>query len=164
MNKNSKISLIIALVAMLFLFGGLIWFSSPTLDLSEQNDVLSTKINEIEAKRNDYSGVKSGAVETQEKLAILAGYFISPDGKVVAIDRLESIAKTAGVKYSLNNAIDGPRVSFDLSVNGSFRNIYQFLKLLETSGYWVSFDHLSLARGVNGIWSGSMVVNIPEAQ
>jgi|GEM_PF-3656849 len=163
-KKSSNFSITITISLVFVLGGGLWWLSLATMGLSEQNAVLSAKISEIESKRSDYSGAKAETAKIKDGLAALAGYFIAPDQKVVAIDRLENLAETAGVKYSLNNAIEGEKVSFDLTAVGPFRNIYYFLKLLEDSGYWVSFDRLSLARNADGTWTGSMIISIPESK
>jgi len=161
-TKNSIASIVSITALVILLAGGLWWLSLASIRLSEQNAVLSAKIGEIQNKRNDYSGAKSETIKIKDGLVALSGYFVTSDQKVVAIDRLEKLAETAGVKYSLNNAIEGEKVSFDLTASGPFRNIYYFLKLLEQSGFWVSFDRLSLSRNAQGTWTGSMIISIPQ--
>lgn len=144
----------------------LIWLVIQTSSLSSQNALLKRQSDDAAAKKNQLFNNRIEAGRISDSLEILNGYFISPEEKFLVIDNLEKLASIAHITYILNNAIDGEQVSLDLSVKGPFQNIYHFMRLLETGGYWVSFEKILLSRGVEANkvnWTGSIVISIPNA-
>lgn len=165
-SKSKNYLPILIIIADIILAVFLVWLVMQTNNFSEQNALLKGQLDDLAAKKSELSTNKTGSAHLADSLQILDGYFVSSDQKVLLIDSLEKLASQAGIGYVLNNAIDGDRISLDISVKGSFRSIYYFIRLLETSGYWVSFEKLSLSRGTDkvvGDWSGSMVINIPNS-
>ncbi len=152
------------IILVIFLF----WCLGQLISLSDQNAQILGKLEELTAKKSKVSLNKVAADRSAESVEILNKYFISSEEKVLALDALEKLASKSGINYTLNNATDGERVMLDISVKGSYGNIYYFIKLLENSDYWVSFEKISLSRGVElkaaGAWSGSLVVGIPTTE
>lgn len=165
-NKLKKYlpMLIITVDIILVLF--LLWSMYKVNSLSNQNALIKWQVDELIDKKSKLSTNKSEVGRLDESLMILNSYFVSSEERVSMIDNLEKLAGKSNVGYVLNNAIEGDRMSLDIGVKGSFRNIYYFIRLLETSGYWVSFEKVSLSRSTEGgigSWSGSIVVNIPNS-
>lgn len=169
MSKNNPPNyfpiMIITADIILVVFLG--WLIIQTNSLSKQNAVVKGQLDDLTAKKSQLSTNKTESGRLADSLQILNGYFVSPEEKVLVIDNLEKLASQAGITYTLNNALDGERVALDMSVKGSWRNIYYFIRLLETDNYWISFEKISLARGTDkevGTWSGSLVINIPQTK
>jgi hypothetical protein len=162
--KNYFPTLIILANIILAVFLG--WLIIQVNQQSNQNALVKNQLADLTTQKSQMSMSKTESGRLADSLQILNGYFVSPEEKVLLIDRLEKLADKAGITYSLNNAIDGERVSLDMSVKGTFRNIYYFIKLLESNNYWVSFEKISLSRGTDkgaGTWSGSLVITIPKS-
>lgn len=165
--KHRNYSLVPIILIACLLGGVLIWLWSGLLGLAGQNGALSLQIRELEAKQSRFSGSRLELAKTQEVLAVLSHYVVFSDRQVVMISDLEAIAKQSGIAYSLNNAVQTDKMTLDMNIGGSYRNVFHFLKLLETIGYWVSFDRLALNRGAldkQAVWSGNIVVGIPAVK
>jgi hypothetical protein len=165
-SKTKKYFPVIIIFIDIVLIVFLIWLVTQVNNLSGQNALVKNQLDTISLKESRLSTSKMEASRLVDSLQKISGYFISPEEKIVVIDNLEKLASRAGIAYTLNNAVDGERMSLDMNVKGSFQNIYYFIRLLETSGYWVSFENFSLSRGTTGKtggWSGSIVINIPNS-
>lgn len=165
-NKKINYLPILIILGNLILLVFLGWLIFQTNNLSTQNASVENQLISLMKKKNEIISSKNDSTYLVDSLKVLNGYFILPDQKVLVIANLEKLAKQAGIDYVLNNAIDGQRVSLDMSVGGPFKNIYYFIRLLETNGYWVSFEKISLSKGAvakSSHWVGSMVVSIPNA-
>jgi len=152
------------IVVNIILLVGLIWLIFQTYELSTRNALLRGQLSELDSKKNKLSNSQLEFNRSASSLEILNGYFVAPDQKVALMDNLEKLAKKAGIVYTLNSVLDQSQFSLDISISGSFKNIYYFTRLVETSGYWVSFKKMSLSQGTkdsDGDWSGSLVISIP---
>lgn len=160
-NKKGIIAIIILDLVLATVLG---WSCLETIHLAEQNAQMSAQISEFENRRQNFSKVRSETDDLKMTLDVLNSYLIPSDQRVLLIDTLEDLGRLAGIKYELNNASEGERLSLDANLSGSFVDIFHFLKLAESSGYWLTYEKLSLLRaaGGKGGWSGSLVVNIPS--
>jgi hypothetical protein len=160
----TKKILILVILGDIILAAFLVWSFYQFRGLSAQNSLLDDNIENLSFKKRSMLSNKTESGYLDNSILVLKSYFISSDQKIAVIDNLEKIAGRSGITYVLNNAVDGEKVSLDIGVRGSFRDIYYFIRLLEESGYWVSFDKVSLSRNSDreGNWSGSMVINIPN--
>jgi len=168
MTKNKTknylffVTIIIADVILVIL---LIWLVTQSNSLSEQNALLKGQLDDITAKKSTITNNKTEALRFAESFQVLNKYFTTSDQKVLLFVELEKLANQAGISYNLNNATEATRIYIDMNIKGSFQNIYHFIRLLETNGYWVSFEKILLVRGTEkGVanWSGSIVINIPN--
>ena len=165
-SKNKNYFLVLILIVNIILGGILVWLAFDVNSLSEQNALTKRQLDDLSIKKSNLATNRLESLKINDSLQILDGYFVSADQKVLMIADLEKLASKAGVAYVLNNAVDASRVLLDISVKGSFRNIYYFISLMEANHYWVSFEKISLLRGTEkgiGVWSGSMVISIPNS-
>lgn len=163
--KEKKYLLIFLFIIILLLGGLLFWVSRQTLSLARENALLEARNIEMTNVSQRFSLFRTSPNSSVDALSVLNSYFVSSDQRVAVIDKLEQLAKTAQVDYLLNNASDGEEVSFDVTIKGSFSNLYHFLRLLETSGYLVIFDHIGLTAATlkTGVeWTGTILVKIPS--
>ncbi|MFH1170254.1 MAG: hypothetical protein V1704_01705 [Candidatus Vogelbacteria bacterium] len=97
--------------------------------------------------------------ETADARATLGTAFLSGDALISFIERLEGLARTAGVTFKLDEpkVTVGKNASLELSfqAEGSFTGLYHFLSLLENLPY--RFDWQSVAWTFNSgtTWSGN---------
>jgi len=163
--KEKRYLLIFLTTVILFLGFLFFWWSKQTLNLARENVLSEAKNNEIENMQQRFSLFRPSTNSSVDLVSILNSYFVSFDQRVIIIDKMEQLAKAAKIDYLLNNASDGEEISLDITVKGQFSNIYHFLRLLETSGYLISFDSLNLnATNVKGgvDWTGTVIIKIPS--
>lgn len=159
-NRSAKKVFIFVVSVNLVVVILVTWFLFYSISSFRTNEILVEKAGQESANLNSPSRGQSGYLA--KSLDDLNAYFVSPEGRVALLAELEALAAQSGITYVLNSANDGPQISLDLNVRGTFQNIYYFIRLLESSGYWVSFENVSLSKGTDGKWSGSLVVSIPN--
>jgi len=167
LNKYPKIyTYLLVIILILILLGLLIFLAWRTVKMADSNSNLRQELITIEQGRQDSSLLKKVSQTQGDSFRILDRYFIDRGEEVLLIEELEHTANQAKVDYTLNNISSNKGASLDMNISGPFRNIYYFLKLLETSNYWISFDRLSLARSTTegGMWSGSLLVFVPAPE
>ena len=128
-SKNYFPILIITADIVLVIFLG--WLVIQVNSLSGQNALIKSQLDDLTAQKSQLSTNRTESGRLADSLQILNGYFVSSEEKVLLIDNLEKLANQAGITYTLNNAIDGERIALDMSVKGTFRNIYYFIKLIK---------------------------------
>ena len=159
--KRHKLILILAAVDLgLVIFVIILIFiarqkSQLVADLSQQAGVLSQK-------QNSLGQLESFSMDSQK---VIDALFLNDKTKAAVIDQLESLGATAGVNYTLNNAIDHNGLKYDITVEGRFADIYQFIFLVENLPYEASVNTVSLgkildAKGQGELWSANLVINV----
>lgn len=96
--------------------------------------------------------------ETTESRAIVAGAFLRGSELISFIEKLESLAKTAGVDFNLDEpkSLAGKTGGLHLtfSATGSFTGLYRFLALLENLPYRIDWNSLDWSQKSGTTWSG----------
>ncbi len=154
-KRRLVITGLISLLSLILLVGsiGIIGWQTTKLELLYQ-DLYST----ARQKENLLITIDSGrtVVGARERLA---SAFVASSDLAKMIERLESTGRSAKINLEITGADVGVEVgsgvNLSLQLNGSFVNIYRFLRLLEVLPYKLRFDDLSIsATGVD--WSGNL--------
>jgi hypothetical protein len=160
-RTSSGLGMAVVDLALILIFGAVIYLS---YGLAGENGRINARLAELELEQSQFAGTKKEATKLSAAQTILARYSIAKGQEVGLVSGLEELGKKAGVSYVLNNAALADKVTLDLSVNGSYGNVYYFIKLLENYGFSVSFERLALSRGALAkqvSWTGNMQVSIP---
>lgn len=162
-TQTKNYSLWFVVIAVLLLCGVCWWLGDQILALSEANQLLRVQAEKSQKNWSEFVSAKAESGGLATTLSSVKKYLVDPHNEVAVIDLLEKLAKEAGVTYTLNNALEADQLSLDMSLSGSFTKIYYFLKLLENSGYWLTFENFNLTRqtGPNALWSGNLTISIP---
>ena len=132
-NKKTTI-LLFGVVILSIVFVGFYWFSFNALKKQTQEATAgSVALQEYRAQEENIALVEKIIEETKKGNAELDNYFINEDGVVGFIERIESIADTAGVAITLSGLQGGPKntLVFTVGAEGSFRDIMHFVSLME---------------------------------
>ena len=102
-----------------------------------------------------------------DKSDILDSFFIDPNTVVIFLESLEELGRKTGVSVSIISVKEGEAekksdllsgtiapLSVKLTADGSFKNVYNFLTLLENAPYEIVFDRIQLLKDEETGWSG----------
>lgn len=152
-NEFPKIPLILATV-MCFLSVFAFIFLYKTIDTAEDNAKLASTELQNEANKHEEIKLLNSHVETlKEDMILLETHFAKSSDIVPFLDSMESLARKAGTKAEITSvdvAKDNTSLILKIKTEGSFKNIYKFLTLLENSHYVVEFMEISMERGAQG--------------
>lgn len=145
--KNKKFIISIILVAAINLLGVGCWWLVFSGIKKEENSVASTR-QEIDISERRLNNVLSLSVllENIEKDKEKVGaVFLNSKNIVKFIEELEFLSQKTGVVLATKAAIisDNKKPHFEFSINGSFRDTFQYLILLENIPYQISLDNIS---------------------
>ena len=126
---------------------------------------------EIEAKKDRVlSLMKETLEDTTLERARLDSYFIENEDIVTLLEDIEILGKIAGVDLSFESVVvdtdmEGA-LNLQIVTNGSFKDIYYVLTLLEVLPVKVSFGNISITKALEknkekrGQWDGSFRITI----
>lgn len=130
--------------------------SQLVADLTEQADALSQKQSSLDR-------LKSSSADNQK---IINALFLNDKTKAALIGELEELGAVAGVNYTLNNAEDKDGLKYDVTVKGSFTDVYQFISLVENLPYEATLETVNVEKmpnpkgGEAGLWSANLVIRV----
>lgn len=179
-SKNkTNIYLMILIVLNIFLvfIASVLFFDFKNNRLAEL-DRLNTELaslRELEAKTRSINQTVNESKEERDRLNL---YFITKDTIQNFIRELESIAERLGVIFNLENievkkdakqSTKGSYLRLSLTAEGSFVNVFHFLRVMESLPYQIRFNTISISRieseDVNDVrgrsfWQNKMTVDL----
>jgi Tfp pilus assembly protein PilO len=109
--------------------------------------------------QEDFLALTKTLTETTDARATVDTAFLSSTDLISFIERLEGLARTAGVTFKLDEpkVTAGKTASLALSfqVTGSFAGLYHFLSLLENLSYRLDWQSVAWTFNSSTTWSGN---------
>lgn len=173
-NQNIYVGVLIFIilgffVGYYFLFQYGYALGQTVYDLKQETEQDSRQRQEIQQ-----SLAALGAITPQ--LQEIDSYFIGPDGEVPFIDSLEARAQSLQLKTEITSVqIEKSKnlapkkleyLTLRLKVNGSWKNVYTFISLLQNIPYQVTLDQVDLTASVNEerpqgtTWQATSIIKI----
>lgn len=149
MEFRKKIILLSLSFLMIYLF--LIFFPlRKTFKniFEKEKEVLNLRKEEISILEN-FNQVKEIQKE-REKIEKIKEALFNPENPVPFIEFVENLAKEENLEFSLNTKEDKnqkEKVIFSIAFSGELENIFNFLKKLENSPYFLRIESLKLSKG-----------------
>ncbi|MDE2102645.1 MAG: type 4a pilus biogenesis protein PilO [Patescibacteria group bacterium] len=133
--------------------------------LGKNIQAVSAKIYGLRTQASVYAAdiVQISNLREQAKLAVpysakLASALPSKSNVIVLSNTVDTVALKDGVNVGFRFGAEGQRnavglnyVGFEMSVQGSYNNIVQFISDLEGGGNYLVIDNISLLAGSNGM-------------
>lgn len=124
---------------------------------------LSRKLVSLQSSTKRAGTLARTVKDTKEERDRLGFYFITKETTQDFIEELESMATVAGVSLTLNSLAinkDGKQppssyLKFNIRADGSFRNVYHFLALLESLPYKIKISAARVAK-LDQSWFGEI--------
>ncbi len=169
MNHQTKQHLIILGLAALIILGGYIFMLQETLRHVGQVAEFAQSLREKRAQSETLVSVKHLIVDTAGARAELDHYFITTEGVVDFIERIEKIAKADGVTLVFTT-VDAPkeekviasldRLLLRFSATGSWEHVMRFFTLVESLPYAVFVTNTRIERQSPLLWQGAMTLTV----
>jgi Tfp pilus assembly protein PilO len=158
-NLKSFIPITIWLIACLGIFAAwLLLYSSLDDKIASINEIKSqTKASEERIKqRRDLKDVIAKLESQKQKIDSV---FLNKDTLINFIELLESMSKASGVSLNKNSSSADKNPIFDLSAEGNYNQVQNFLVLLENMPYKISLDDVSMKEKIGAASSTSWVAD-----
>ena len=158
--RHFKISQGSLIVIVLNLLG---WgaFGFLTQKLYSDSDKVITAYQELYTTawgKENLLTISRTLTETVESRDTLATAFLSGDEPIVFIEKIEELARTAGVELTLDEpkVVTGTPASLGLTfqATGSFAGLYRLLALLENLPYRLEWQSVTLNLKSGTTWTG----------
>ena len=160
MTKNTKNKLLIAacFAGLMFCawFAAIFWAKSSY----EKNKELFTQVTEAETRR-EYAAQLGGLIEkTAAGRTVLASSFLTIERQAEMMDRLDQMAREDKMIFDLRNASeDGEKVKFDVGVEGTFSQIFEYFSRLDNWPYNSRLTDVKMEK--NGSrWVGQAILEV----
>ena len=162
--KLSKIQIrtIIATLGVLVLFG---MYSTLFIVIKNKNNQISTLKNKVDfeiRKDQRLNSIKQLMLGLSIELKQIDTYFISKDGVVYFLGKLESLGSTSNTHISINSvSISGDKniglpyelLKIEFSARGSWNSIVKLISLIETFPFGITIERMQLERLPNSsLW------------
>ncbi|MBI2045918.1 MAG: hypothetical protein HYT28_00635 [Parcubacteria group bacterium] len=116
----------------------------------EQSALLSGEITEQTQTEEHLRLLKNNIQGTEEERAKIEARFVSEDGMVSFIEQVESLGEVSSSKVVLRSvSIEGEKneaLKLELSITGSFSEVFHFMALAEHLPFQVSFVKMSMLK------------------
>ncbi len=151
-NKTYLIAAFFLLTSLLLI----IFLIYPTIDgiKSGSDQILKNKGRAvvIDAENKDFYDFQKKYKSYQPAFEKIDQLFVDPQNPIDFIRFLEKISSESGITFDINLAPlasnetvnDLPVAIFQVSAKGSFPNMLQFIKKLESSPYFIRIDNLTI--------------------
>jgi len=114
----------------------------------------SIQLHELEERIEKFGALKRDYERVSSKLPFLRSGFLDPDNAVSFIEIIEQLGRDAAVRKEIRLASrrtgsaseEPPYLSFQLTLVGPFRNVFESVVRLENLQYYVDIERLNLAR------------------
>lgn len=137
----------------------------------ERDKVLSLRreLAVIEKKQKNIQSLERLLDETEEQKRDVENIFVDDKTVVRFIEELERLAEITGAVLEIKDA-SLPRTdedlgpTFSMEIEGSFKNIFRYLELLENVPFQVEFNEIRFVKpggaGGAGAWSLAIVLRV----
>lgn len=147
-----------ALFCILIYFGGLSFLLSEIGKIEQTYTEAALKINQRERAQT----LKLVAETYEEDLTTLRNFYLRKGDEVVFIEETESLARQSGLDFeivSINPILTTEAefkedIELRVGIEGSWRQIMNFLEQLEKASFGVSVENVSIDATAPGEWSG----------
>ncbi len=160
--KPALIQLIVALVVLLLLGGGYVFWYDHVQALDARAGALGAEIASKDAERSRSASARSGEAELAAQEAFVASHLVATADIVSFLERLEKTGRGFGAEVHVASvsdtvkASDG-RISLSLSVAGPFDAVMRTIGAIEQGPYAMSVQDLSLDTADGSSWSATGV-------
>lgn len=170
-NKNKIIISTVLFLAYAFLTLYFVIFKSITDIKTIKRNILDQKINlEKNLIRDKNMAVLAKQLETIEpKLEKLNKIFINSSRELEFITTLENAANEAQVSQKIILSPDSSskigeykKIPIKLSLNGNFKNLFNYLTRLEALPYYINIQSLILTKNKQNISSRTNAGSLPQ--
>lgn len=145
MNKTRQILILVLIIDLAFVgaYGFLFYLIKAK---SEEASALSQDLEAKRATEDEISILRHTVNETKDDRAKLESYFVRADNIDAFIEFLKSLGKDAGIDITLSGLTEtkGSSLTIDLRAQGTFENLFYFMKLAENVPYRINLKRVSL--------------------
>ncbi|MBI5004895.1 MAG: hypothetical protein HZC04_01780 [Candidatus Lloydbacteria bacterium] len=149
MNINQKTKKIASVVgtsalALFAVYAALVFWVVRTVDKAV---FVLGEIAEETHKEENLRLLKNSVQNTEGDRAQIAALFVSEDGIVSFIERVESLGVSSHAQVLLQSvSVEGGVLKLDISATGAFSEVFHFLTLLEKLPYRTVFEKVSILK------------------
>lgn len=131
---------IILLIAWVSLFVFINWKVNKKIESNEQTaKAVNLEVGEVLAIKRKFDSL-------QEVRNTIDGYFIERGNSFLVIEKIEEISRESGVILKINQAEELSSIQLNLSVVGNFKNLWQFIAMLENLPFKIRINNLILTK------------------
>ncbi|HEY4490262.1 MAG TPA: type 4a pilus biogenesis protein PilO [Candidatus Paceibacterota bacterium] len=168
-SSNTKKILFVALILNVLVWSAFIY---TLLQIkAEQNRVklLLSEVNSNAAKEENFKKIKNFLQENSILISEVDSYFVSSDGVVSFIEKLESLGRSFGLGTVIESVMVNSQNKTDFKeelritvrVNGSWTNVMNFVASAENLPYKVTIQRINLARDEEAKnWRGALDLRV----
>jgi Tfp pilus assembly protein PilO len=147
--KNNFLKILIFLFFIIFLFFCFIFVSLYTkTNQNNQKAKLATIAWQAETDQHyDINLLNNSLEQVSNERALLNSHFVQSSDVVPFFNTLEQLGVGAGASVVVDSVVTGTNnneLVVDLKTTGTFKQVYQFLTLLENSPYEITFNSMDL--------------------
>lgn len=175
--SKAKTYLVVLVILNLLVVGFYLFFLNSIKGRMLETALLREELNLEVLKEDRLKSTKGLALETESQRESLDRYLIGKDSIVDFIKEVEGLGALSGVDLEVNSVgvegfeiVDGTEnktielLNLDLSTEGSWRETFYLVSLLESLPYKVSFNRLFLNKdsGFEGgsLWNGTIGLSV----
>ncbi|MEK9132061.1 MAG: hypothetical protein AAB447_04100 [Patescibacteria group bacterium] len=166
---------LLSIVALLSvaLTGGYYLLFQEIRERATHTSDMHNQIEEAVGREGYLLSLKTTLADVKNDVAFINSRVIGKDATVTFLDRVEGMAKIAGVTLATDalgvgaagEGVDGflEQIGVSFSAEGSYSSLRHFLSLLENAPYSITFSNVSFDRslgkdGVKVVWHGSFKI------
>lgn len=168
-KQNNKNNSLIKFIVILIVFS-IATFSVMTIiffKISANTKVVSSLTNDLEIeikKEQNLAVMKSLLSEIEDDRKKLNTYFVSEDSIVNLLQSIEATGGGRGISVVVNSvseSSDNEGLKIQITMEGSFRDIWGTLFLIEALPFKISFDNVFIEKDKEkDIWDGRFFLTV----
>jgi Tfp pilus assembly protein PilO len=168
MKKSLNILIVLAVLDLALL--GALWYGYTSMqDIKTEESDLRAQLAEESQKGQKLKALRDTLAAASKDKEQLERYLVDPsdENQIQLISRIERLATTTGVTITTNSfdlvQAKPPALHGEFAVDGSWKQIYRFLRLIEefpTRVVISRYDiHVANQPGKSDHWAGSIVID-----
>ncbi len=160
LSKSGLTVICLNLVAL----GALGFLGFKLYDDANQVIIAYQELHAAARGKEDLKALTETLEGTVESRATLTAAWLRSEGLILFIEKLEGLARTAGIELKLDEPKatigEEPRLNLAFAGSGSFAGLHHFLVLLENLPYRLEWQTLSWSSNSGITWSGNFTLAI----
>lgn len=173
-NKLLLLNIIIFFIILSVFVFGFLSFNKTVKGLKS----LSEEVLQENSKKEQVSNLISDFAKSKEDIDFVSSSLVSSGGEVSIIEYIEGLAKQMGLNIEISSVLiekeneltpnNLSNLVLNIKVSGNWRQVFNFLGLLESIPYKISIDKMSFvytndgdkSKEKIGLWEGVFTVKI----
>ncbi len=150
--KERNFIVTIIIVILINILALCLWFYLLSF-IKEQSNMINDEREKLamnEKELQNATSLKGLINEINDDKKIIDTFFINKESAINFIENLESIARQTGASVKIENAniegAGGDSFSFQINLEGEFRQIFQYLILMENTHYLIDVKKTTLIK------------------